>query len=510
MKVFQHITGWVCIVLCALGFDSCLDSNESETVATNVYNTIVTSFSMETNVNVCDGLNKYHFTIDNYGLSDDSIHRLFPNDGIIFNPDSLPAGSIPDSIKVSMTVSSPYSVLFNLYGTDGKLGQHSNFSSDSALFFGSYPDCRLTLTALGGNTKTYHIKINVHKVVSDTISWHNYTTELWSDRNIEDQRVDTLGNKLFWFIQEGNHNYASTSLFGDSKCEWQPLADVTTPEGELLDLTTLYNWHDALYAVGQNSQKLLTTIDGYNWEIANDELTFTSILGNQLKTSDVYGNWNSDSLNAIVKVGNEYRYAVSADAHQWNVENIIKPNFPIKGFSRPICIAARNKYGNLTSRLYIVGGVTANGDLVSSTWSCDGWLDADKGPNWEDFEQNELPAMQGASVIQYTLDKDHPGSLWLLQPGLKADGSIPTNRLYGRDYTTLYFSEDNGVSWHRLSRYYTQYADNSSLDAVSCSSAFHNPADFRMYFFGGRRQDGTFKTAVWGGTLNSLTFEKIR
>ena len=82
---------------------------------TDYYNCIVTSFSLEDNTNVCSGLSKYSFTIDNYGLSDDSIHALYPNDGIIFNPDSLPAGSVADSIKLTLSYTSPYSVYFYQY-----------------------------------------------------------------------------------------------------------------------------------------------------------------------------------------------------------------------------------------------------------------------------------------------------------------------------------------------------------------------------------------------------------
>ena len=105
----------------AMGLTSCLgSSNDSETVVTDYYNCIVTSFSLEDNTNVCSGLSKYSFTIDNYGLSDDSIHALYPNDGIIFNPDSLPRGVIADSVKISVSFSKPDSVYLELFGLDGE------------------------------------------------------------------------------------------------------------------------------------------------------------------------------------------------------------------------------------------------------------------------------------------------------------------------------------------------------------------------------------------------------
>ena len=509
MKPFRHIAGLLCWGLAALGLSSCFDTNESETVVNNYYNCIVTSFALEDNSSVCSGLSGYKFTIDNYGLSDDSIHALYPDDGIIFNPDSLPYGTIADSVKIAVSYSSPDSAYLKLYDVDGTLGQFAQFSADSAFYFSTYPDARMTLVARGGNRKTYHIKVNVHKVVGDTIVWHDYTDELWADMKITDQRTDTLGEVLCWYVEEdGLRNKVSTARLGSE--EWQPMADVTATDGELLDLGTLYNWHGRLYAVGKTHGKLMTSADGYNWEVACADHRFVAILGNQYRTKDVYGVWNSDSLNVIVKADDGYRFAVSADAALWNVGQQIPDNFPVSGFTRPIWTAARSDYGNLTSRLYITGGLTQKGAYVASTWSCDGWSDNVKGPNWVEFEQEELPGMQGASVLEYTIDSDYPKTFWLLHPGLTATGDVPTNHMYGKYYTTLYYSEDNGVSWHRLSRYYTQYADNSPIGKVACNSAFYDPLTYRMYFFGGRRADGTFKTSVWGGMLNSLTFDKLR
>lgn len=512
MKIFQYISGLACVLVLVTSLASCLDSNESETVVTNFYNTIVTKFSLEDNSNVCSGLSGYSFTIDNYGLSDDSIHSRFPNDGIIFNPDSLPVGTIADSIKVSLSFTAPDSVYFKLYGADGVLGQYSIFSKDSALYFASFPDCRMTVVARGGNRKTYHIKVNVHKVTADSIIWHDYTPELWADMNITDQRTDTLSGAYCWYIEEdGIRNKVSKAPMGATPATWQSMADVVIPEGDVLDLASLYNWHDALYAVGKHSQNLLRSTDGYNWEVsAPTDYTFQTILGNQYRTQDVYGHWNSDSLNAIVRINNHYHFAVSDNASDWQIRQQIPANFPITGFSRPIWTPARSNYGNLTSRLYLVGGITAEGKLTSSTWSCDGWSDMQQGPNWAEFTQDELKPLYGASVLEYTIDSDHPKSFWILQPGISVTGDVPTNRLFGKLYTTLYYSQDNGVSWHRLSRYYTQYADNTPIGQVSCSSAFYNPRTYQMYFFGGRYADGSFRTTVWGGTLNSLTFDKKR
>lgn len=491
---------------------SCLDSSsDAETVITNYYNAIVTSFSLETNADVCSNLSSYKFTIDNYGLSDPEIHREFPNDGIIFNPDSLPVGSIADSVKVNLEFGSPDSVYFKLYDRWGELGQHANYSKDSALYFASYPDCRLTLVSPGGTRKTYHIKVNVHQVKGDTIQWRDLTDELWNNINISNQRTDTLGGLYHWFVEEnGLRTLVSTNPTHGNIRQWQPLTAVEVEGGEMIDLATLYSWHNAFYAISKMGQHLLSSNDGLHWKKVCPEHDFVAVLGNQMKTQDVYGTWNSDSLNAIVCTDGKLRFATSADAEQWTVQQEIPQGFPISGFTRPICTEARSGYGNLTSRLYITGGIDQNGKLVAGTWSCDGWNEDSKNLNWGWFEQNEMPAMQGATVIEYTFDTSRPKSLWILCPGFNAEGKVPTNTFYGKLHSTLYFSEDHGVSWHRLNRFFGKYADNAPLGILGCNSGFCSDDGYMLQYFGGRREDGTFKTSVWGGQLNSLTFAPIK
>lgn len=508
MKITRYISGLCCAALMAVSMSSCLGSaNDAETVVTNYYNAIVTGFSLEANADVCSNLSGYSFTIDNYGYSDPEIHSKYPDDGIIFNPDSLPVGAIPDSVKVALTFASPDSVYFRLYEPWGKLGQYSSYSKDSALYFASYPDSRLTLVSAGGYRKTYHIKINVHRVKGDTIQWRDLSDELWANMHLTDQRTDTLGGQYCWFTEEeGLHTRVSTSPVSGNCREWTALADVVVAGGEILDLPTLYNWHGALYAIGKVSGQLLRSTDAVHWSRVSPGQRFAAVLGNQPRTKDVFGSWNSDSLNAIIDLDGTLRFATSADAEQWTLHQTVPASFPVRGFSRPITTDARSQYGNLTSRLYITGGVTQSGTLVAGTWSCDGWDPDEKGVNWEWFEQNEMPAMQGATVIEYTFDPEHPASLWLLQPGLSATGEVLTNTFYGQLHATLYFSQDHGVSWHRLNRYYAKYADNLPIGLVSCSSGFCSVTGYQLRYFGGRRADGSFKTSVWGGQLNSLTF----
>lgn len=509
MKVINQIKFLLWAAAATLTLSACLGGSDAETVTTNYYNAIVTSFSLNDNSDVASSLSSYSFTIDNFGTSDATLHARYPNNGIIFNPDSLPYGTIADSIKVSVSYSSPDSAFFCLYSLDGKLKQFSYANADTALYFASYPDIRLNISSRGVR-KVYHVKVNVHKVAGDTIKWRNYTDDLWDSKVVSDLRADTIGSTVYWFAETGTNNQVITSDLTNRPTQWTEPANVSVTGGELLDLKTLYSYHNALYAVGKQSGSLLTSTDGYNWQTANSELQFTTILGNQLAVRDVYGKWNSDTLNAIVRVDGDYHFAVSTDARQWRVDNKIPANFPISGFTRPASVAARPSNGNLTSRLYIVGGKTADGSLSSSTWSCDGFSEIEKGCNWAEFPHTNLPGMQGSTLVEYALDSDHPKAFWILQPGLGADGSIPQITCYERQYATLYYSEDSGVSWHRLYDSYPKLADNSAFSDFVANSVICHPKTYEIFMFGGQKTDGTFATKLWGGQLPSLTFKKVR
>jgi hypothetical protein len=167
-------------------------------------------------------------------------------------------------------------------------------------------------------------------------------------------------------------------------------------------------------------------------------------------------------------------------------------NFPIEGYTRPISVAARPSLGTVTSRLYIVGGKTADGTLISSTWTCD-------GTQWAEFKQPYLPPMSGASIARYTTDTDYPETFWILFSGQTATGVSDA----------LYFSENSGVTWRKLSAEYPEFTDNSALTPVAFASAFVT-SDYRICLLGGLDAEGAQHTDVATGQLIKLTFQKRR
>lgn len=447
---------------------------------------LLTAFSLSDNDSVCSSLSSYAFTIDQNGTSDVALSERWGGAGIIFNTDSLPLGSEADSVVVNLSYSSPSAVLFYQYDANGDVIDTVNFSTTTYLDFTKCAYTRLEITAEDLVTKrSYMVKLNVHTVEGDTVHWKYAAQSIWGETALTDQRVEQRGETLYWFMQDANEQTVATAALNGDLTDWNVAQTLQSPAA--INLQTLVTWDNTTYAVSQEGGKLLYTTDATSWSEVASPLEFVNLLGVSLKAQR-----SVDSLRAIVRVDDALHFAASADGAQWTVGDAIPANFPVEGFTRPISVAARPTLGTVTSRLYIVGGKTAAGTLVSSTWTTD-------GRQWAEFRQPYLPAMTGASIARYTLDTDSPDSFWVLIPGETATGNS----------STLYFSENYGVTWRKLYAEYPAYTDNSALTAVAYSSVYCT-SDYRICLLGGRLADGTQLTDIATGQLIKLTFQKRR
>lgn len=504
----KQISSFVIGTLAIAGMlSSCWDNNESETVVTNYNNALVTKVSMNNNNNVCKDLSSYGFTIDQLGTSDETLtencrklwsvdeYSLLP--GIIFNPDSLPVGSEADSIKLSITATYAYKVEIFQYDKDLHLKNYTNFKDTQIVWFDDYAVTRIQVTASNRLTnKSYFLKINTHQCMTDTIRWKYLTKDLFDMTEVVDQRVDTIGTNLYWYtsLSDGSQQVRRADLLGNV-AEWSDPVTVVSPAP--VDLNTLLNWQDKIYGVGTNGL-LLSTTDGTSWTTASSDYTFVSILGIQLAAKEY-----DEHLCAIATIDGKSQFVRSDNGTSWSIDSLIigsdttsvvPDNFPVTGFTRPISVAADIRKGKTTSRIYISGGVLADGSLTASTWSSDGF-------QWAEFAQTQMPAMRRASIIRYTLDQDHPDTFWIMQTGEMAGGHVSD---------TLYYSENSGVTWKKLYREHLKLGDTYEIDPFGCSSAFFNPQSYRIYFIGGKNNEGKQESNIVTGALPNLSMLKKR
>ena len=487
---------------------SCLgDGNQSETIVTDYNNPTITSVSFSSNTKVCAALDSYKFTIDQLGNSDPELIQrckgLWEGDeytqqpGILFNADSLPVGTVADSIKVSMNYSAPYSVKFYQYDEDLNLLHTTNFADTQIIFFDDYAVTRVEITAKDRLTKkSYFFKVNVHTIASDTIQWQYLAEEIFDASSVIDQRVDTVGTTLCWYTTLSDHSQQvrTADLCGDVTVWSDPQAVVASAE---LDLGTLYNWNGLLYAVATDGS-LQSSSDGISWSVASSAYSFVSLLGVQLPAKN-----NGEYLQAIANVGGEYSFVRSNDGATWTLNTVVvgadttalvPAGFPIHDFTRPISVAANLKGGSTTSRIYISGGVLADGTMTASTWTCD-------SAHWVEFDQTCIAPQRRATIIQYRLSLDNDAPFWIMQTGERENGTVSD---------TLYFSENCGINWRLLSREFYKYGDTYQIAPFGCSSGFYNPQNYRIYFIGGRDQEGRQTSQIVTGLLNKLAMKPKR
>lgn len=475
-----------CLVLLSVSLTGCLDGNDAETIYNNLQDATVKSFSFEDNSDVCSSLSGYKFTIDNFGTSDPDLTSKMAGAGVIFNPDSLPLGAEPDSITILMECTKASSAIFSQYDAEGNLKNMVNYSDTQYVSFNDYAVTRLDVVSYDGQfKKSYFIKVNVHKAYGDTIRWQYKAKDLWETVDVVDQNTIKFGESLLWFVKYSDGSVKLSKTDKSNITGWSQQTVVETGT-QPLELSTMYVWQNRLYAVAEDG-KLMSTENGESWHSSDVSLKFENILGVQYATKQ-----HGEYLHAIVRTDDALCFATSFDGEKWEVGEGIPENFPVKNYSVPISVSAKPAAGNVTSRLYIVGGETADGIITSSTWSCD-------GTSWAEFQQPFLPAMSRPAIIQYTLNADAPNSLWLLWPGILANGEVSN---------TLYFSENKGVTWKPMTNEYAKYAKTSKISSVGAVSAYLDEDNYWMYFLGGVDGEGKQVANIFGGQLLSLTFDK--
>ena len=498
----------LCALASAVMLSGCFDDNDSETIVNDYDNALITSVSLSTNTKVCSNLSSYTFTIDHLGTSDEDliercaslwqVDEYSQQPGIIFNADSLPVGSVADSIKVSLSYSSPYKVRFFQYDSTLTLQNVTNYADTQIIWFDDYAVTRIEVVAEDQLTnKSYFMKMNVHTQTSDTIMWKYAATGLFDMSDVIDQRVDTLGTTLCWYMMsaDSSQQVRTADLTGDITA-WSDAQAVTAPSA--INLGTLLNWGGKIYGVGYDKQ-LLATTDGIAWSVASADYSFVNLLGAQLADK----NRVAEHLCAIAMVDDTCRFVRSADGASWQLDSLtiggtttsaLPARFPLWDYTRPISVEADLEGGSTRSRIYISGGMLADSTLTSSTWATDGL-------QWVEFTQNIVPAARRSSVVRYQLDVDDPDSFWIMQLGERADGSVTD---------TLYFSQNSGVTWKMLQREFYKYGDTYPIAQFGCSSAFVNPKNYRIYFIGGKNNDGEQESNIVTGQLANLAMDQLR
>lgn len=443
--------------------------------------------------------------VDSVFFSIDLIH------GVIFNADSLPVGTDVTKLVPVISYASSASAV-TLTQTGGKYTGEIDYKknpSDSVDFSGKVV---LKITAEDKTTtRSYDIKVNVHKMDPDSLMWDRLAvTPMPSrQRSPKEQKTVKYKDTTYTLIKETDGSYTLAVATDLLAGVWDK--QILTMDFEP-DVRTLNATSEQLYLL-DTAGTLHTSADGLTWE--NTGTVWANTIG-------AYG----DTMLGLRSEGGKLVHTCwPTDAGY--AETPISSDFPIGEYTDFMQFS--NRWTTLPIG-FMVGGRLADGSFSSKTWGFD-------GDNWAVLSEGMTPAVSGATIVPYYVYRKTSSSLvqtefsvWMLIGGLRFDGK--PNR-------TVYVSYDNGVNWYaadtsmqlpehfpnlqNLDGIMAEWPKQASLTdnwTTRASGALPGMArvkyevqDYEVYWdcpyiyiFGGITDGGVLNDEVWRGVLNRLTF----
>lgn len=408
---------------------SCNEDRKTD-IYENPVNLAVTAFSLKAD-SKNPGLDSAYFAID-------------LQHGIIFNADSLRKGTRIDKVVPNITFSGNVTeaVIVMMGGTtrEGEVDFKSN-PTDSIDFTG---DVTLRVKADDNSIgTTYRLKVNVHKMPTDSIIWDenkNDFLNLPDNADVAGVKVINIGGRIvsFSLLDNGSAIVSRTSDLTDGEFDTATVSSLPfTP-----DVDSMCADGETIYVLDTNGRLWFTKDLAFNnWTDSGEE--WQTLLGSYNDTAvGISGTGAGGQLSFS-------QYPLSG----LNVKQI-PADFPISGCSN--FVKLENKWTQ-SPVAFLIGGVKKDGSLSADTWAFD-------GAEWIKLNEGGLPATSGATIIPYYNYRPSASGnsmieyeVWLMVGGKTADGY--NNRPY--------ISYDNGVNW-------TPGTDNMQLpksmtDIFGCS-----------------------------------------
>lgn len=485
---FIHCLGATIGIVSGLLLASCNAKDDEK--ATSDYITTesvaVTNFYLSPDARVMSKLDSVYFSID-------------LEHGVIFNADSLPVGT--NVTKLIPKIAYPNTVTsatIEMKGGTHREGtvKYSASSTDTIDFTGAVT---LTLaTANNAISKTYDIKVNVHKENPDTLYWDKVDTQSLPSRMARPkaQKSVVLNGGVYCMIEENDGSFTGAMSSDIFKAEWTK----TALEGSLNPrLETLSTGGDGkLYVV--DGERLMQSADGKEW---------TAVATGWER---IIGPYDGTLLGAAGNTMLCYpEGAVGSMA--------LPAGFPVSGYASPIEFTTR---WSQSPTIVVFGGLTDNGELSGASWAFD-------GSRWSNIANSPLPALDGLAVTPYYsyLNSATNGHLkefevYLAFGGRDADGNLNN---------AVYVTYDNGINW-RKAQDYMQLPEGMEagykVNALTVSTSKESNLEDRwkgkrripftidgnivewecpfIFLTGGYDNQYTLNDKIRGGVLQRLTF----
>lgn len=457
----------------------------------------LTAFSISPDARYAEDLDSVYFAID--------LDR-----GVVYNPDSLPKGTFVGRLIPVLTYPNTVaSATFTMSGGSHRGDAVTDYilsPNDTIDFTG-----KVTLTlsnADGSLSRSYDVKVNVHKENPDSLVWTDVDIAPLPARMQAPraQKTVAFNGGALSIIEEADGSFTE-ALCPDLISESWTVATASLPDSPRI--STLTAAGDLLYML-DNSGVLFSSSDGRAW--TRLDAVWQDILGS-------YG----DALLGIRSAGGVRVSTTWPDSYRPEVA--LPDEFPVEGYSNLIDYST--EWSNLPYAL-LCGGRLADGSYSNATWAYD-------GSRWAQIAGLSFPPIYAPTIVNYrSYRKSSSGAAPKEFDNLMLIGGRLESGVNNR---IVYLSYDNGVTWIAGS------ADLSLPDAMQAShdadalTAF-NPMKYPLsdywkaaaprrapgytvedgyvlwdcpyiFIFGGYMDNGSLNPQIYRGVLNRLRFAPL-
>lgn len=338
----------------------------------------------------------------------------------IFNEDSLTVGTDLAHILTTITAKSNGTALFkNLTDENWTL-----YSSTDSIDYSQQRILRIVSND-GQHATDYTVDIVCHREYADSFVWSRMPGNaiIASMRNL---KATQTGNRIY---VAGNDSEQKTILLrSDDGSEW---TQCVMPSEADMKVATMAGINGTLCIY--NDGTIYSTTDGETWTSTTPDIPLKALLGGY--DSEMYA--LSDEGHIMVSKDNGATWAADAMESTEFVDNTDK--LPATDIT---LLASITKTNSNVARITLVGNkeFTGANDNYAKAVVWNKVVDKDAPQPWTftNVTWNNynyiLPRMQGLTAIGYA-------------DGILATGGTAINGT-GTAYSRLYFSPDNGVTWH--------------------------------------------------------------
>lgn len=484
-------------------FFSC--NSDSDTTSTLDSSAVVRSFTLTADENILNNLDSIYFSIDLKTCE-------------IFNADSLPYGTKVTNLIPVITIDAA-SVAELTVSRAGKSDTVYNYITSSTDSIDFTNPVKLRVVSLSGTTeRNYTIRVNVHKVVGDTLIWSDLQASNIPSTfsHIDGQKTVQRGETFFCLTNSGNlWNMASTKTPGET---WSHNA-VTF--GFTPDVNSFTATDNDLYILDTDHNLYESTDEGQTWQATGKKMHY------------LYGNFGTELLGSMESSGS-WSIVTYPTLQTYSMPT----GFPVSGTSQTFNFTPEMA---VNSQLVMTGGQTAAGALSRDTWGFD-------GSSWVKISKTALPyAMKEVTLVPYYVVKTdtvtwrtNTNSALIAMFGTLSDGALNDTVYISRDLgmhwaaadstmqingamknrtaaqgfvasSTMHVNSRAASKWHDINGITlpagARYLDNNRSRATELITEWECPY---IYVFGGKDADGQQLSQMWRGFIRRFTFKPIQ